>query len=223
MVGGGYVGMYTALRLQRRLRKEIGAGRAEIVVVSPDPYMTYQPFLPEAAAGSIAPAHVVVPLRRVLPDCTVIVGQARRVDHARRTAVLTTLATRHENNGDLGLPYDVLVLAPGSVSRTLPIPGLAELGDVAGDVEFREGMVALNTVDAATPSVVVRRIGEPIQSDTELMSRLRRAGLRPNTPVSITRVGGRVVIGTGSDATELDDLVASHVFVADPAQLLSQA
>ena len=53
VVGGGYVGMYTALRLQRRLRKEIGAGRAEIVVVSPDPYMTYQPFLPEAAAGSI--------------------------------------------------------------------------------------------------------------------------------------------------------------------------
>jgi len=104
-----------------------------------------------------------------------------------------------------------------------PIPGLAELGDAAGDVEFREGLVALNAVDGATESVIVRRIGEPIQSDTELMSRLRRAGLRPNTPVPITRVGGRVVIGTGSDATELDDLVASHVFVADPAQLLSQA
>ena len=48
VVGGGYVGMYTALRLQRKLRR----GEAEIVVVEPQPYMTYQPFLPEAAAGS---------------------------------------------------------------------------------------------------------------------------------------------------------------------------
>lgn len=98
------------------------------MVVSSDPYMTYQPFLPEAAAGSIAPAHVVVPLRRVLDGCTVIVGEVRRVDHARRTVTAATLATRHEGGGDLRLRYDELVMAPGSVSRTLPIPGLAESG-----------------------------------------------------------------------------------------------
>jgi DtxR family Mn-dependent transcriptional regulator len=97
-----------------------------------------------------------------------------------------------------------------------PIPGLAELGDVDSDVEFLDGLVALNTVADSAQSVVVRRIGEPIQSDTELMSRLRRAGLRPNTPVPVARVGGRVVIGRGTDAAELDDLVASHVFVSAP-------
>src|SRR5690606_8849424 len=53
VVGGGYVGMYTALRLQRKLKRELGRGEAEITVVTPDPYMTYQPFLPEAAAGAI--------------------------------------------------------------------------------------------------------------------------------------------------------------------------
>jgi DtxR family transcriptional regulator, Mn-dependent transcriptional regulator len=97
-----------------------------------------------------------------------------------------------------------------------PIPGLAELGDVDSDVEFLDGLVALNTVADSAQSVVVRRIGEPIQSDTALMSRLRRAGLRPNTPVPVARVGGRVVIGRGTDAAELDDLVASHVFVSAP-------
>lgn len=56
VVGGGYVGMYTALRLQKKLKREIKCGQVEITVVSPDPYMTYQPFLPEAAAGSISPA-----------------------------------------------------------------------------------------------------------------------------------------------------------------------
>jgi NADH dehydrogenase len=127
VVGGGYVGMYTALRLTRNLRAELRRGDAEITVVTPDPYMTYQPFLPEAAAGSISPRHVVVPLRRVLPHCRVIVGEVTAVDHARRTATLTTLAGQ-EGPGSEHLPYDELVLAPGSVSRTLPVPGLAEHG-----------------------------------------------------------------------------------------------
>ncbi|MCL8014466.1 NAD(P)/FAD-dependent oxidoreductase [Streptomyces sp. AS02] len=126
VVGGGYVGMYTALRLQRRLKQELGRGEAEITVVTPDPYMTYQPFLPEAAAGSISPRHVVVPLRRVLPQCRVIIGEATAIDHAKRTATLSTLASEEEGTGTEQLSYDELVLAPGSVSRTLPIPGLAD-------------------------------------------------------------------------------------------------
>ncbi|MEU9388384.1 NAD(P)/FAD-dependent oxidoreductase [Streptomyces sp. NPDC048324] len=126
VVGGGYVGMYTALRLQRRLKRELARGEAEITVVTPDPYMTYQPFLPEAAAGAISPRHVVVPLRRVLDHCHVVVGEVRSIDHAKRTATLSTLATEEEGTGAEQLPYDELVLAPGSISRTLPVPGLAE-------------------------------------------------------------------------------------------------
>uniref|UniRef100_A0AAU3HY51 NAD(P)/FAD-dependent oxidoreductase n=1 Tax=Streptomyces sp. NBC_01393 TaxID=2903851 RepID=A0AAU3HY51_9ACTN len=126
IVGGGYVGMYTALRLQRQLKPELKRGEVEITVVSPDPYMTYQPFLPEAAAGSISPRHVVVPLRRVLHRCRIVIGEVRSIDHAKRTATLTTLATEEEGAGAEQIAYDELVLAPGSVSRTLPIPGLAD-------------------------------------------------------------------------------------------------
>ncbi|MEU0039697.1 MULTISPECIES: NAD(P)/FAD-dependent oxidoreductase [unclassified Streptomyces] len=125
IVGGGYVGMYTALRLQRKLKPELKQGEVELVVVSPDPYMTYQPFLPEAAAGSISPRHVVVPLRRVLDRCRIVIGEVRSIDHARRTATLSTLATE-EDAGTEQLTYDELVLAPGSISRALPIPGLAD-------------------------------------------------------------------------------------------------
>ncbi|WP_432188902.1 NAD(P)/FAD-dependent oxidoreductase [Streptomyces sp. Tue6028] len=126
IVGGGYVGMYTALRLQQKLKAELKRGDVEITVVSPDPYMTYQPFLPEAAAGSISPRHVVVPLRRVLGQCRIVIGEAQSIDHAKRTATLTTLATEEEGAGAEQIEYDELVLAPGSVSRTLPIPGLAD-------------------------------------------------------------------------------------------------
>lgn len=127
VVGGGYVGMYTALRLQRKLKRELRQGTVDITVVTPDPYMTYQPFLPEAAAGLISPRHVVVPLRRVLDQCHVVVGEVMSIDHAARTATLATLATE-EGAPTEHLTYDELVLAPGSISRTLPIPGLAEHG-----------------------------------------------------------------------------------------------
>src|SRR5213082_2673421 len=115
IVGGGYVGMYTALRLQRRLRRV----EATLTVVDPQPYMTYQPFLPEAGAGNLEPRHVVVPLRRVLRRCEVLSGRITSIEHSRRTAVFEPLEGEPRT-----LEYDVLVLAIGSIARTLPIPGL---------------------------------------------------------------------------------------------------
>jgi DtxR family Mn-dependent transcriptional regulator len=97
-----------------------------------------------------------------------------------------------------------------------PIPGLDELGDRDGE-DFLGGLVALTEVPDATTSVVVRRIGEPIQSDTNLLTRLRRAGFRPNTAVPIGRQNGRVLIGTGTRAVELDAAIAAHVFVTASA------
>ncbi|MGX2995671.1 NAD(P)/FAD-dependent oxidoreductase [Streptomyces sp. JNUCC 64] len=120
--------MYTALRLQRNLAARIRRGEAEVVVVAPRPYMTYQPLLPEAAAGAVSPRHVVVPLRRVLDRCRVITGEAHSVDHTKRSATVTTVATADEGTGATTITYDELVLAPGSVSRVLPVPGLADHG-----------------------------------------------------------------------------------------------
>jgi NADH:ubiquinone reductase (H+-translocating) len=117
IIGGGYVGMYTALRLQRKLQ----AGEATVTVVDPRSYMTYQPFLPEAAAGSLSPRHVVVPLRPLLKQAEVVTGWVTGLSHATRTATVQPL-----EGPAYPLHYDVLVVAVGSVSRTLPIPGLAK-------------------------------------------------------------------------------------------------
>ncbi len=117
ILGGGYVGFYTALRLRRRL----GRREAAIVVVDPRSYMTYQPFLPEAAAGSLEPRHVVVSHRRELEGVDVLTGRATRIRHAERTVEIAPVAGEPYE-----ITYDHLVVALGSVSRTLPIPGLAE-------------------------------------------------------------------------------------------------
>lgn len=117
ILGGGYVGFYTALRLRRRLGKR----EAAIVVVDPRSYMTYQPFLPEAAAGSLEPRHVVVSHRRELEGVDVLTGRVTEIRHAeRRLGVAPVEGEPYE------ITYDHLVVALGSVARTLPIPGLAE-------------------------------------------------------------------------------------------------
>ena len=94
----------------------------EVIVVDPRSYMTYQPFLPEAAAGNLEPRHVVVPLRRVLQRCEVLTG---RVDDGRPRAASVARVQPDAGRAPTSSTYDHIVVAPGSVARTLPIPGLA--------------------------------------------------------------------------------------------------
>jgi NADH dehydrogenase len=131
IVGGGYVGLYAA----RRILKKMRYGEATVTVVDPRSYMTYQPFLPEAAAGNISPRHVVVPLRRVLPKAEVLTGRVTAIDQDRKVATVAPLV------GDsYELPFDYLVIAMGAVSRTFPIPGLAEQGIGMKSIEEAIGL-----------------------------------------------------------------------------------
>ena len=152
VLGGGYVGMYTALRLQRNLRRD----EATVTVIDPVSYMTYQPFLPEAAAGNLEPRHVVVPLRRVLPRVHMLNGRVTRIDHGRRFVTFLPNA-----GAQLEISYDVLVVALGSVARTLPIPGLAEVGigfKTVGEAIFlRNHVLAKLDIAASTTDLRLRR------------------------------------------------------------------
>lgn len=153
IVGGGYVGLYAA----RRILKKMRYGEATVTVVDPRSYMTYQPFLPEAAAGSISPRHVVVPLRRVLPGAEVLTGRVTSVDQDRKVATVAPLV------GDsYEVPFDYLVVALGAVSRTFPIPGLAEQGigmkGVEEAIALRDHVLRqLDKADSTTDEEVRRR------------------------------------------------------------------
>lgn len=117
LIGGGYIGLYTALRLERLL-----TGTDHVVtLVNPENFMQYQPFLPEVASGTIDPRAVVVPLRRVLRRTDIVIGEVVRIDHAARTALVRLL-----DGEERVYPYDHVVLGAGSRARVLPIPGLAE-------------------------------------------------------------------------------------------------
>jgi len=96
-----------------------------------------------------------------------------------------------------------------------PIPGLDEL-DPGAAAHSPVGS-ALRTLDeVAGPEatrVTVRRIGEPIQTDTALMAALRRAGARPGETVKVQASAGGVLVGSAGEYAELDLMTASHVVV----------
>lgn len=117
IVGGGYAGFYTALKLEKWLARN----EAEVTVVDPLPYMTYQPFLPEVAAGSIEPRHAVVSIRRHLKRTRVVSAKVTAISHATKTATITPAVGEPWTES-----YDIIVVTAGSVSRTFPIPGVAD-------------------------------------------------------------------------------------------------
>jgi NADH dehydrogenase len=117
IAGGGFAGMSAARELERLLPKQ----SARLVLVNDVNFLLYTPFLPEAAAGTLEPRHVVTPLREILNRTYLRLGAITGHDPAARTVTLHT----HEGE-DEELRYDQLVLALGSVSRLLPVPGLAE-------------------------------------------------------------------------------------------------
>lgn len=96
-----------------------------------------------------------------------------------------------------------------------PIPALDELGEAANALPA-DTLVPLTSVPSSAEQVVVRRIGEPLQSDAELLARLAYAGVQPNQPVPFARVDGEVRVGSGQRAAALADEVASQVFVTAP-------
>ena len=110
VIGGGFAGGYVARLLGKR-----GA-----TIVSPENFMLYTPMLPEAASGTLEPRHVVVPLRMMCPHAELLLGRATDLDVDRRRAQVET------DDGLVTLTYEHVVIALGAISRTLPIPGLAD-------------------------------------------------------------------------------------------------
>jgi NADH:ubiquinone reductase (H+-translocating) len=144
IVGGGYAGSTLARLL------------GEATIVSPENYMLFRPLLAEAASATIEPRHVVVPLRQMCPRAELIVGRATALDEEAHTV------TVEGHVGPLAVRYERLVLALGSVARTVPVPGLAEhalgFNDLADAIALRNHVLReLEAADAELDPERARR------------------------------------------------------------------
>jgi DtxR family Mn-dependent transcriptional regulator len=98
-----------------------------------------------------------------------------------------------------------------------PIPSLDDLG-VSPSLKFLAGVVNLLAQVRTNPgpsSVIVRRLGEPVQFDPELLGQLKQAGVVPGARARVWEVSRAVHIEPvgSSEALELPNETASHVFV----------
>lgn len=116
IVGGGFGGAFAAREIDRRV-----GSRTRVTLVAPDNFLLFSPILPEAASGTIEPRHAVIPLRDLVQHTRLVMGEVTAIDREARVATLV------DGTGETQeLSYRTMVLSPGSVPATVPIPGLAE-------------------------------------------------------------------------------------------------
>jgi NADH:ubiquinone reductase (H+-translocating) len=142
IAGGGFGGFYAA----RTLERSMPPASTRITLVSDVNFMLYTPLLPGAAAGTLEPRHVVVPLREVLDRTDLRIGTVLDAAPDRRVVRVQAIEGHIEE-----LEYDQLIVAVGSVSRTLPVPGLEQHGigfkSLPDAIELRNRV--LRTLEAA--------------------------------------------------------------------------
>src|SRR5215212_2953393 len=119
ILGGGFGGLYAARKLERALPRHA----AKVTIVTDVNFMLYTPLLPGAAAGTLEPRHVVVPLREHLSRTDLLLGHVTGADPDARKVFVTTAEGQERE-----LRYDQLIVTLGSISRSLPVPGLREYG-----------------------------------------------------------------------------------------------
>lgn len=140
VLGGGFAGAYVAR----------GLGRRGATIVNPANFMLYTPLLPEAAAGSIEPRHVTVPLRTMCPHADLLLGSAVALDPERKVVSVSSEA------GTFAVGYERLVVALGSVTPARE--HTFALKDIRDAIRLRNHVLRRIELADADPGSAARRL-----------------------------------------------------------------
>ena len=155
IAGGGFGGLFAAQTLERTLP----AHAARVTLVDDANFMLYTSLMPGAAGGTLEPRHVVVPLRRELERTEVRLGHVVGASPQRNRLLVRCPEAGGGADGLTELAYDQLIVAVGSVSRTVPVPGLDE--HAVGFKTLADAIALRNRV------VRTLEIAEGLEDDTE--------------------------------------------------------
>jgi len=119
ILGGGFGGVYTAIALEKLLKRE---PQVEIALVNKDNYLVFQPMLPEVISGSIGILDVISPIRRLCPRTNLYTRTVEAIDLKNKVVTVSSGFRPRP----LALDYDHLVIALGNMTSFAGQPGLAE-------------------------------------------------------------------------------------------------
>src|SRR5262245_4770741 len=119
ILGGGFGGVYTALELERLLKKREDVS---VTLLASENFFLFTPMLPEIAGGSIGTRHIVSPLRKLLRRTRVAAVTVETVDLDQRR-----ISAKHTATGSpREFEYDYLVIALGGVTNYFNVAGASE-------------------------------------------------------------------------------------------------
>ena len=119
ILGGGFGGIFTAKRLEERLKDDPSV---EVALVNRENYFVFQPLLPEVAGGAILPTQMLNPIRRMLPRTQFFESEVEKVDLAKKEVRIVV----GEGRSLRILPFDQLVVALGTIVDLSRLPGMCE-------------------------------------------------------------------------------------------------
>ena len=140
----------------------------DVTIVNRDNFFLFTPMLHEVAASDLDITNIVNPVRKLVSNMEFFDGDVEKVDLESRTVTVS-----HGDGHTHDLPYDHLVLAPGSVTNFFDLPGARGARD--------------------HDEVARRRDRAPQPDDPAARGsrdRVRRAGPRP--PHDVRRRGRRI-------------------------------
>ncbi len=193
ILGGGFAGVYCAQRVVKRLRgteKTVG-------LIASENHMVFQPMLPEVVGGSLAPRHVVNPIRLICQGTDVFRGTVRAIDLVARTVVLD--GGIHSSN--ITFSFDHIVLALGSEVNLSRIPGMSE------------------------HAYLVRNVGDAMKLRATIISRMEEANLiedatkRRKLLSFIVVGGGYSGVETAGQMIDLLKSICCYYEIVQPADI----
>ncbi|MDB6119529.1 MAG: copper transporter, partial [Verrucomicrobiaceae bacterium] len=179
IIGGGFAGIYAAKRAAKRL----GHLNLSIGLIAAENHMVFQPMLAEVVGGSLAPRHVVNPIRLLVSRAVdVLKGRVCSIDLEKKIMVIDGGSF----TPNVTITFDHLVLTPGADVDLSRIPGMTE------------------------HAYLMRNAGDAMKLRASIISRMEEANLT-NSEEERRRLLSFVVVGGGYSGVEtagqMQDLV----------------
>ncbi len=121
ILGGGFGGAYTAMHLEKLLKKNRNTP-FQIYLINRENYFVFQPMLAEVVGGSLDLLDTINPLRKLLPQTKLYIREIEKIDIEEKKV---TLSPKFSHKS-LELVYDHLVIALGTVTDFRGTAGLHE-------------------------------------------------------------------------------------------------
>jgi Pyridine nucleotide-disulphide oxidoreductase len=119
IAGGGFAGLAAATYLDKRLARRADT---EVVLISRENFILFTPMLHEVAAGDLYPSDIINPLRRILRHVKIVQADVKAIDPSERRVRCSAGVAQLE----FQLEFDHLLLALGSETNFLDLPGLSD-------------------------------------------------------------------------------------------------